>query len=79
MPSTDRLAERIFHRAFAFADGVLGTMEVEHPDVGEPRSDEQVRRLTGHAAAHDAHLHDVEAGCDHVRTVTKAGIGGLGP
>ena len=54
-------------------------MEVEQADVGEAGCDDEVRRLTGHAAARDADLHDVEAGGDDVQHGRSTGLGVLEP
>jgi hypothetical protein len=54
------------HCALAFLDSFLRSVRVEQAKVGQPRPDDEVGRLARHATAADPHLHDVEAGGQHV-------------
>ena len=47
--------------------GLLGAVEIQQPHVGQPGSNHQFRRIARHAAARDAHLHDVDTGHRHIQ------------
>lgn len=47
---------------FAFRDGVVCTMKIQHREVRKMRCNRYVSGLPGKATARDLHLHNVDAG-----------------
>ena len=69
--------ERPADARLPFVDDLFGLVEFQQPDMGEPRRQKDVWRISGHAAPGDPVLHDVHGTGDGAEDARRVVCGGF--